>query len=281
MVRFGGLALGLVLCLGLLAPWLGTVDPNVGDYMNINVLPGTRGDFTLFSGETVPHTYWMGSDSLGRDIFSRVLFGTRVSLLIGISVGLAAVVVGTLIGVSSGYFRLLDGPLMRLMDAVMAIPGILLAVALVSFWRGGLITVIVSIAIVEVPRVARLIRSIVLSVREEAYVEAAVTLGTPTYKILWFHVLPNAIAPLIVQGTFICAVAILIEATLSFLGIGLPAEIPTWGSVMAGGRVHFNERPDVVLFPGMFLAVTVLAINMLGDGLRDTLDPKFRKRGAA
>lgn len=280
LVRIGGTALTCILLLGLFAPWLGTVDPNTGDFMNINVAPGTRGDFTLFSGETVPHTYWMGSDNVGRDIYSRLLYGTRVSLAIGALVGLVAVVVGTLIGILSGYFRRLDGPLMRLMDAVMAIPGILLAVALVAFWRGGMATVIFSIAITEIPRVARLVRSVVLSVREEPYVEAAVALGTPVHKILWRHVLPNAVAPLIVQGTFICAAAILIEATLSFLGIGLPADVPTWGSVMAGGRVQFTERPDVVLYPGFFLALTVLSINLMGDGLRDTLDPKFNRRGA-
>jgi len=278
LVRIGVGALLAVMALGLCAPWLGTVDPNTGDFMNINVVPGTSGEFTLFSGESVPHIYWMGSDSIGRDIYSRLLYGTRVSLAIGAQVAIVAVLAGTLIGILSGYFRQLDGPLMRLMDAVMAIPGILMAVALVSFWRGGMATVVFSIAITEIPRVARLVRSVVLSVRDEAYVEAARTLDTPTHKILWFHILPNAIAPLIVQATFICAAAILVEATLSFLGIGLPADVPTWGSVMAGGRVQFTERPDVVLFPGLFLAVTVLAINLLGDGLRDTLDPKFNKR---
>jgi peptide/nickel transport system permease protein len=280
LVRIGGGVLLAILLLGVFCPWLGTVDPNTGDFMNINVPPGTRGEFTLFSGETVAHTYWMGSDSVGRDIYSRLLYGTRVSLAIGALVGFVAVAVGTLAGVLAGYFRRLDGAIMRLMDAVMAIPSILLAVALVAFWRGGMATVIFAIAITEIPRVARLVRSVVLTVREEPYVEAAIALGTPVPKILWRHVMPNAIAPLIVQGTFICAAAILIEATLSFLGVGLPADIPTWGSVMAGGRVQFTERPDVVLYPGLFLALTVLSINLLGDGLRDTLDPKFNKRGA-
>jgi len=152
-------------------------------------------------------------------------------------------------------------------------------VSLVTFWGGGLRTVVLALALHEIPRVARLVRSVVLSVREEAYVESAQLLGTPTYKILFLHILPNTFAPLIVLATFICAVAILLEATLSFLGIGLPAEVPSWGSIMAGGRVQFTERPYVVLFPGLLLATTVLAINMLGDGLRDTLDPKFAKRG--
>jgi len=160
----------------------------------------------------------------------------------------------------------------------MAIPAILIAIALVAMWRGSLPTVIVAIAIPEIPRVTRLVRSLVLSIREEPYVEAAVSLGTPTWKIMFKHILPNTMAPLIVQGTYIAASAILLEAILSFLGVGLPPDIPTWGNIMAEGRVQFNEYPHNVFFPGMFLAVTVLAVNILGDGLRDTLDPKMAKR---
>jgi peptide/nickel transport system permease protein len=165
------------------------------------------------------------------------------------------------------------------MDGLMAIPGILLAIALVAVWKPSLWTVIAAIVVPEIPRVTRLVRSIVLSIREEPYVEAAVSIGTPTWKILLKHILPNAIAPMIVQGTYVCASAILLEAILSFLGVGLPPEVPTWGNIMAEGRVQFNQFPHNVFFPGIFLALTVLAVNLLGDGLRDTLDPKFNKRG--
>ena len=169
---------------------------------------------------------------------------------------------------------------MRVMDGLMAIPAILLAITLVAMWRASLVTVVVAIAITEVPRVTRLVRSLVLSIREEPYVEAAVSLGTPTLKIMFGHILPNCVAPLIVQGTYICASAILVEAILSFLGVGLPPDIPTWGNVMAEGRAQFNQYPHNIFFPGIFLAVTVLAVNILGDGLRDTLDPKMAKRAS-
>jgi peptide/nickel transport system permease protein len=185
---------------------------------------------------------------------------------------------GVLLGLLAGYLRWLDGPLMRVMDGIMSIPAILIAIALVAMLKGSLATVIVAIAIPEIPRVVRLVRSLVLTIREEPYVEAAVSLGTPTWKIMLRHILPNTIAPLIVQGTFICASGILVEAILSFLGVGLPPDIPTWGNVMAEGRAQFNAYPHNIFFPGIFLAVTVLAVNILGDGLRDTLDPKMAKR---
>ncbi|HEY5720141.1 MAG TPA: ABC transporter permease, partial [Gammaproteobacteria bacterium] len=174
--------------------------------------------------------------------------------------------------------RWLDGILMRFMDGLMAIPAILIAIALVAMWRGSLVTVIIAISIPEIPRVTRLVRSLVLSIREEPYVEAAVALGTPTWKIMFGHILPNTIAPLVVQGTYICASAILVEAILSFLGVGLPSDIPTWGNIMAEGRRQFIEFPHNIFIPGVFLAITVLAVNILGDGLRDTLDPKMAKR---
>jgi peptide/nickel transport system permease protein len=236
------------------------------------------GEITTLEGETLKHSFLMGSDSFGRDIYSRVIYGTRVSLLVGILCALLALTVGIACGLLSGYLRWLDGILMRLMDGVMAIPAILVAISLVAIWRGSITTVIVAIAVPEIPRVTRLVRSLVLSIREEPYVEAAVALGTPTWKILLGHILPNCVAPLVVQGTYICAFSILVEAILSFLGVGLPPDIPTWGNVMAEGRAQFNDYPHNIFFPGVFLAVTVLAVNILGDGMRDTLDPKMAKR---
>jgi peptide/nickel transport system permease protein len=277
-VRVGACALTLLTFVALAAPWLGTVDPSAIDPSSINITPGTRAPFTILGGEAADHLFLLGADGYGRDTWSRVAYGARVSLLVGVAVAVLAMLGGGLIGLVAGYFRRLDGVLMRLMDGFMAIPNILLAIALVSMWRASLLTIVVAIAIPEIPRVARLLRSIVLSVREEPYVEAAVALNTPTWKILWRHILPNAVAPLIVHATYVCGAAMLVEAILSFLGIGLSPEIPTWGNIMSEGRVNFNEHPENVLFPGAFLALTVLAVNILGDGLRDTLDPKLRRR---
>jgi peptide/nickel transport system permease protein len=277
-VRVGGATLILLVLVSVLAPWLGTVDPSLFDAGSRDLLPGKSGEITTLEGETLKHTFLMGSDSFGRDIYSRVIYGTRVSLLVGILCALLALTIGIACGLLSGYLRWLDGILMRLMDGVMAIPAILVAISLVAIWRGSITTVIVAIAIPEIPRVTRLVRSLVLSIREEPYVEAAVALGTPTWKILLGHILPNCIAPLVVQGTYICAFSILVEAILSFLGVGLPPDIPTWGNVMAEGRAQFNDYPHNIFFPGVFLAVTVLAVNILGDGMRDTLDPKMAKR---
>ena len=191
---------------------------------------------------------------------------------------MVALAFGIVLGLLAGFLRWLDGPLMRVMDGVMAIPAILIAIALVALWRGTLPTVVLAIAIPEIPRVTRLVRSLVLTIREEPYVEAAISLGTPTWLIMLRHILPNCVAPLVVQGTFIAASGILTEAILSFLGVGLPPDIPTWGNVMAEGRAQFNQYPHNIFFPGVFLAFTVLAVNILGDGLRDTLDPKMAKR---
>jgi peptide/nickel transport system permease protein len=277
-VRIGGASLALLVLIAVLAPWLGTVDPTLFDAASRDLRPGAAGEIFTLEGETVKHVFLMGSDSFGRDIYSRVLYGTRVSLIVGIAASLVALAIGVVLGLVAGYIRALDGPLMRVMDGIMAIPAILIAIALVALWRASLPTVIIAIAIPEIPRVTRLVRSLALSIREEPYVEAAVALGTPTARVMFGHILPNTVAPLLVQATYICAFAILLEAILSFLGVGLPPEIPTWGNIMAEGRVQFVAYPHNVFFPGIFLAVTVLAVNILGDGLRDTLDPKMAKR---
>ena len=276
--RFGVLVLGVLLLLAALAPVLGTVDPAAMDSAHINTAAGARGQFAQLDGTAVAHTFWMGADNFGRDIFSRVLYGTRTSLLVAAFTATLAIGVGALLGMLAGYFRLVDAVLMRFMDGLMAIPAILLAIALVAALGAQLWTVVVAIAIPEIPRVTRLVRAMVLSLREEPFVEAARALATPTPVILWRHILPNAMAPLIVQGTFVAASAVLTEAILSFLGLGLPADIPTWGNIMAEGRVQFTQYPGNVLFPALFLVPTVLAINLLGDGLRDVLDPKFSRR---
>ena len=277
-VRLGGVVLALLVAIALAAPWLGTVDPSLFDPASRDLLPGKTGEITTLEGDSLQHRFLMGSDSFGRDIYSRVIFGTRVSLIVGVCTAALALAIGIALGLTAGFLRRVDGVLMRVMDGLMAIPAILVAIALVAMWRGSLLTVVVAIAIPEIPRVTRLVRSLVLTIREEPYVEAAVSLGTPTPLIMWRHILPNTLAPLIVQGTFICASGILVEAILSFLGVGLPPDIPTWGNVMAEGRAQFNEYPHNIFFPGIFLAVTVLAVNILGDGLRDTLDPKMAKR---
>jgi peptide/nickel transport system permease protein len=277
-VIFGGSILLVMLVIAILAPFLGTVDPTRIDPAARNKKPGTEITFRLDDGQTAKRTVIMGTDSLGRDVYSRVLYGTRVSLMIGVSVALASIAIGLVIGLVSGYVRWADGIIMRIMDGLMAIPGILLAIALVSIWRAGLITVIFAIVVPDVPRVVRLVRSVVLSVREEPYVEGAISVGTPTWTLMFRHILPNTVAPLIVQGTFIAAAAIIAEAILSFLGIGIPPEIPSWGNIMAEGRTLFRVFPHNIFFPGIFLALTVLAINIMGDGLRDTLDPKMSKK---
>jgi peptide/nickel transport system permease protein len=277
-VIVGGTILLIMVAIAILAPLLGTVDPTHIDPASRNKKPGTELTYRLDNGETAKRVAIMGTDSLGRDVYSRVIYGTRVSLAVGISVALLGVAIGSVIGLVSGYLRWLDGFIMRIMDGLMAIPGILLAIALVSIWRTGMITVILAIVVPDVPRVVRLVRSIVLTVREEPYVEGAISVGTPTWILMFRHILPNTIAPLIVQGTFLAAAAILVEAALSFLGIGIPPETPSWGNIMAEGRTLFRIFPHNILYPGIFLAFTVLAINIMGDGLRDTLDPKMSKK---
>ncbi|MBS0549059.1 MAG: ABC transporter permease [Proteobacteria bacterium] len=277
-VIFGGAILLIMLVIAILAPYLGTVDPTRIDPAMRNKKPDTVLTYRLDDGTQAKRTAIMGTDSLGRDVYSRVIYGTRVSLTVGISVAIIAVALGLAIGLISGYVRWADGIIMRIMDGLMAIPPILLAIALVSIWRAGLVTVIFAIVVPEVPRVVRLVRSVVLTVREEPYVEGAISVGTPTITLMWRHILPNTVAPLIVQATFTAAAAIIIEAILSFLGIGIPPETPSWGNIMAEGRTLFRVFPHNIMYPGIFLAFAVLAINIMGDGLRDTLDPKMSKK---
>lgn len=264
LVRAAMALLLVVVAIAVFAPLLATHSPTFID-------PGAR-----LRPASAGHL--MGTDALGRDVFSRVVHGARVSLAIGGGVALASVVLGLVIGVISGYFRLVDAVVMRIMDGLMSIPGILLAIALVSLLGGGLVTVMIAIVIPETPRVVRLVRSVIISVRDESYVEAATALGTPLPTLLVRHLVPNTFGPLIVQGTFILASAMLTEAAMSFLGVGLPPEIPSWGNIMAEGRTYFQLKPGLIFFAGTFLAVTVLCINILGDSVRDALDPKLAKR---
>ena len=260
-----GSALLIILILSaLFAPWLTPYDP-----FEMNVV-----DRLLPPNET----YWFGTDAYGRDIFTRTLYGGRVSLVIGAAVAVAATVVGLLIGVVAGYFRTADAILMRVMDGLMAIPGILLAIALMSLTRASVWIVILAITIPEVPRVARLVRSVVLSVREQVYIQAASAVGTRFPRLMLRHILPNTFAPLIVQATYIAASAVLVESYLSFLGVGTPPEIPSWGNIIAEGRLYVQIAFWNILFPSIFLAVMVLSINILGDGLRDMLDPRLARR---
>jgi peptide/nickel transport system permease protein len=222
--------------------------------------------------------FWFGTDQFGRDVYSRVIYGTRISLIIGFSVAVLATFIGLVVGVLCGFYRPVDAIMMRVMDGMMAIPAILLAIALITLMKASLTIVIIAIAIPEIPRVARLVRSVVLSVRGRPYIEAAIASGTRNGRIMVRHILPNTIAPLIVQATYVCASAILTEAGLSFLGAGTPPEIPSWGNIISLGRTHFQISPWIIFFPGIMLAITVLAINLVGDGLRDSLDPRISRR---
>ncbi|MBK9244096.1 MAG: ABC transporter permease [Burkholderiales bacterium] len=260
----GAIVLLLMTLVAIFAAWLGTVDPQA-----LSPIRRLR---------PVGAEHWFGTDMLGRDVYSRVIYGTRVSLTVGLAVAVLATSIGLAIGLVTGYLRWLDAVMMRVMDGLMSIPSVLLAIALISLTRASLENVIIAIAITEVPRVVRLVRSLVLTLREQPYVEAAIASGTRLPAILLRHILPNTVAPLLVQATYICASAMITEAILSFVGAGTPPNIPSWGNIMAEARSLIQVAPTILLFPGIFLSLTVLSVNLLGDGLRDALDPRLARR---
>lgn len=263
-VAVGGvLVMGLIL-MAIFAPWLGTSDPT-----SLSPIHRTRAPNAQF---------WFGTDLLGRDVYSRVIYGARVSLIVGFSVAFLATVVGVLIGLTAGFVRWIDAVVMRIMDGLMSIPTILLAIALISLTKGSMQNVIIAITVAEIPRVVRLVRGLVLSLREQPYIEAAIAAGAGPGRIVFRHIFPNTIAALTVQATYICGVAILAEASLSFIGAGVPPATPSWGNIMAEGRALWQIKPYLIAFPALFLSIAILGINMLGDGLRDAIDPRMAKR---
>ncbi len=264
VIAFGLGVLVLMLGLAILAPF---------------ILPDPKAINPIYRLRPPSADFWFGTDHLGRSILSRTLHGTRVSLAVGILVAVVTTGLGVVIGLMSGFLRRLDGIAMRIMDGVMAIPGVLLAIALMSLFGSSLLNVIIAISIPEIPRMARLVRSAVLSIREQPYVDAARTNGTRLPRLLRRHVLPNAMAPILVQATYVFAAAMIVEAVLSFLGAGTPPEVPSWGNMMAEGRQYLQRAPWIAAFPGLFLAFLVLTVNLVGDALRDVLDPRLAARG--
>ncbi|HEV8027014.1 MAG TPA: ABC transporter permease [Stellaceae bacterium] len=263
-VAAGGLLLLAMAAAAILAPWLGTVDPLHGEVVKRLRFPSAQS--------------WFGTDAFGRDVYSRTVFGARVSLEIGLGVALFSTALGLVIGLVTGFSRIADAIVMRIMDGLMSIPPVLLAIALMALTHASIGNVMIAITVAEVPRVTRLVRGVVLTLREQPFVEAAVAAGSGLLRILRRHILPNTLAPVLVQATYICASAMITEAVLSFIGAGTPPEIPSWGNIMAEGRSFFQIRPYLVLFPGVFLSLTVLAVNLVGDGLRDALDPRLARR---
>jgi len=261
MLFLGGLLLVIIALSAIFASYIAPYDP-----LTLDPLARLQGP---------SETHIFGTDALGRDVFSRAVWGGRVSLAVGLSVAFLATACGVVLGLLAGFVRWTDALIMRVMDGLMAIPDILLAIALMAVIEGSLGTVILAITIPQVPRVVRLVRSLALSLREQQYVEAAHAVGTKLTTILRRHVLPNMVTPLIVQATFIAASAVLTEAVLSFLGVGVPSHIPSWGNMMSEGRNYVAVAFHIIIFPGLFLTLTVLSINMVGDGLRDALDPRL------
>jgi peptide/nickel transport system permease protein len=264
MILLGGALLLLIALAAIFAPWLGTVDPQA-------LAPAKR-------VRSPSEANWFGTDGLGRDVYSRVIYGARTSLIVGLAVAAVATSLGVFVGVVSGFVRWLDPIVMRIIDGLMAIPSVLIAIALLGVARGSIANVIIAIALAEFPRVARLVRGVVLSLREQPYVSAAIACGSSASRIMLRHILPNALDPIIVQATYIGASAIVTEAILSFIGVGTPPIIPSWGNIMAEGRSLWQVKPYIVFFPSIFLCLTVLSVNLLGDGLRDMLDPRAAKR---
>jgi peptide/nickel transport system permease protein len=260
----GAAVLTMMILIAIFAPWLGTIDPQAVSPIRRLKPPSAE--------------FWFGSDMLGRDVYSRVLYGARVSLIVGLAVALFSTLVGLAIGLVTGYIRWLDAIVMRIMDGLMAIPSVLLAIALMALTTASIQNVVLAITLAEVPRVVRLVRSLVLSLREQPYVEAAIAAGTTLPRILVRHILPNTVAPLLVQATYVCASAMITEAILSFIGAGTPPNIPSWGNIMAEARSLFQIAGYLILFPGICLSLTVLAVNLLGDGMRDALDPRLARR---
>ncbi len=246
--------------------------------LSANIVVGDPIFFNPINRLMPPSTEFLfGTDQFGRNILNRTIYGGRISLLVGLSVAILSSAIGLMIGLLSGFFRTFDMLIMRIMDGFLAIPSILLAIALVSLTEASIQNVIIAITVSEIPRVVRLSRSVVLTIRDQPYVDAAIVSGCRQVKIIYRHILPNSLAPIIVQATFICASAIIIESALSFLGAGTPPEIPSWGNMIAEGRSYFQLAPWIILFPGLFLALLILSVNLLGDGLRDMLDPKIAK----
>ena len=263
LVLAGAIVLATIALLALFAPWLTPYDP-----MALKVLERLQSPRAA---------HWFGTDELGRDVFSRVIFGARYSLLIGALVVLISTICGVLLGLAAGFFRRLDGPIMRLVDAMMSFPDILLAIALVAVLGASMTNVIVALAIVYTPRVARIVRASTLVVRELLFIEAARALGVATWRILFIHILHNIASPILVQATFIFAYAVLAEAGLSFLGVGVPPVLPTWGSMISSGQQFAHQAIWLVVFPGIAIVLSALSLQMVGDGFRDLLDPKLRK----
>jgi peptide/nickel transport system permease protein len=262
-VMAGLLILVIVAALAILAPLIAPYSPSRLSVVNRLKPP---------SG-----IYWFGTDEFGRDVFSRTIYAGRLSLLVGVSVVTFAAVFGVTLGLVAGFFRRLDMPIARIIDAMMAFPDILLAIALVAALGPSLVTVIVALGIVYTPRLARIVRASTLVIRELPYVEAARALGVPTWRIMSRHVLRNLVSPILVQGTFIFAYAMLAEAGLSFLGLGVSPEVPTWGTMIAAGRQYIGQADWMTLFPGIAIILSVLSLQMVGDGFRDLLDPRLRK----